>query len=627
MRRPSRKDLAECFPTHGKFRYGPRPDQETMFCAIGGGVMIGGVMILEAPTGIGKTPVEYATLKAVLRYSDGPVFWITPTKALVDQCKKDYPDVHAIYGSNECPCMFAAEGFDPETPEPIPPERLVELYHDGSVPRRDQVPCIILDPCPHRVDLTTGQTVGKGATRCPFYDQLYAAKQGGIVLSTMSFYLFTQLFGRHFDTPAALVIDEAHRIADVIRYSLSFDITDWHLKQVIEMLDRIEAKEAASIGKFLQELRRIAKARQREPYEEHLLSEPEIERFVAILEGIDRKALKEKIKLAVGRRVLQPKQDYTTIKKLETLVDEIPQYIKGLKLSVETEKHRPLNYVCAFYKTETGETGKMQYKLVIHCHYVAPLVRKCLLAPFTLACSATIGKPEVFGWDSGIEGEFFRMLSPFPVDHTRLYLPSDVQDLSFQEQGSKRNKTRTIRTIARACKQFARKGHRSLVVVISNEERQKFTEFAREEGLDVISYGNGVHAKDAALVFREGDGDVLVGTAANYGEGLDLPRQIAPVIFFLRPGYPNPNSAAAQFEERRFTLSRVWKVRRWRVMLQALQVRGRNVRGPRDLGVTFFMSKQFRPILSGALPQWLEPAYRGDLAFDEAVADASKLLS
>jgi Rad3-related DNA helicase len=163
------------------------------------------------------------------------------------------------------------------------------------------------------------------------------------------------------------------------------------------------------------------------------------------------------------------------------------------------------------------------------------------------------------------------------------------------------------------------------VVTISNAEREKFLMLCMEEGVDAISYGNGVTAKEAAQEFKDGKGECLVGTAANYSEGVDLPKQLAPVIFFLRPGYPNPKDPGTIFEERRWGGQR-WVLWNYRIMNQALQVRGRNIRRQSDLGVTIFVSQQFKRILFASLPEWLEKAYRNGFTLDQALADAEKLL-
>lgn len=268
----------------------------------------------------------------------------------------------------------------------------------------------------------------------------------------------------------------------------------------------------------------------------------------------------------------------------------------------------------------------MQYKLVVRSHFVAPLIRKRLLPDLTVSFSATIGDSEILGFDTGIRGSFHSLGSTFPVERTRIYCPSDAPDFSYNKPGSKRQKTVWIRRVAATCKKLARRDIRSLVVFISDAERQTFLKFSAEEHLSVVSYGNGVAAKDAAAAFKGGQGDVLVGSAANYAEGLDLPKRTAPMIFYLRPGFPNPNDAMCQFEARKFSQSRIWALRRWRETLRALQVRGRNVRSDTDVGLFVGVDKRLRGILQPNLPAWLEKAYVNDLTFDQCIADAIKRL-
>ena len=146
-----------------------------------------------------------------------------------------------------------------------------------------------------------------------------------------------------------------------------------------------------------------------------------------------------------------------------------------------------------------------------------------------------------------------------------------------------------------------------------------------EEGVKAVSYGNGVTAREAALRFKDGEGDCLVGTAGNFGEGVDLPRQIAPVIFGFRPAYPPPDDPRTQFEERRYGNNR-WAIWNWRVMLSVLQWRGRNIRSEDDLGVTIFISQQFRRSVFAALPKTLQSSYKGNLTLDQCVKEAMGLV-
>lgn len=203
-------------------------------------------------------------------------------------------------------------------------------------------------------------------------------------------------------------------------------------------------------------------------------------------------------------------------------------------------------------------------------------------------------------------------------------MPTDTPNLLTRER-SQHEPAKVLRRIARACKGYADRDIRSLVVVVSNSERDRFLRLAAEEGVEAISYLNGSTPREAIARFKSGEGMVLVGTVANYGEGIDLPGNMAPATFFLRPGYPSPKDPASQFEERRFG-GQVWRVRNWRVMIEALQVRGRNVRSPADRGVTIFISQHFRKFLYASLPEWLKESYQGDVTLDETKGITLELL-
>ncbi len=590
----SLSELQASFPTSGKYRNGPWQSQEQILEF----VSQRGTCIVESPTGTGKTAVEYAILKAAQNRGDRSLFLITPNKTIVQQISREFPEVRIALGRNEHRCLYYQQAY-----------------------RADEVPCSMLLDCPHRVNQTTGETCEAGTEPCPYLQQKYEAKQGGIVVCTMAFYLFTHLFDKEAEEPDLLVIDEAHRIAEVFRNSLSYEITDHHLRQSAELLKRVGIEEHRIIRRFRAAMRQIC--RKRPPEEGVLLEDEELRRLINILSLIDARVLSRKIRDAVKSGRIDEVENRASLKRLEVLVRDIGRYMSSFEYSLGGENRGPLNYTYAFYREEIEENQRVQHKLVIKCYYVVPLIRK-VLPSFHVSFSATIGDIDTFGFECGISGPYLRLGSNFPAEHTRVYMPTDTPNLAVKSR-NKRDVTKAIRAIARACKQFSDRGARSLVVTISNREREKFLELAREEGLNPISYGNGATAREVAQRFKEGEGDVLVGTAANYSEGVDLPQQIAPIIFFLRPGYPNPNEPGTIFEERRFG-SRRWALWNWRVMQQALQVRGRNVRSRSDTGVTFFVSQQFRRFVYASLPAWLEKAYRGTMTLEECIEDAKKLI-
>jgi Rad3-related DNA helicase len=558
------------------------------------------INILECPTGTGKTAIGYSYLRAMQANGAKVLFYLVPNKTLAEQVKSLHPDVHVVYGRNEHPCLF------------YPKEHL----------RADEVPCSLLRSCPHRVDQDTGETKEAGAEACPYLMQKYEARRsGGIIVATVAFYLYAVFFAKQFE-PEAVVIDEAHGIAKAIRSVLEFHITDWNLARMAGLLHTLGSDHAEALDVF--RTRMVTIIRAKESSHKTILEPGEIGELLDLTNAIDVGALATEVRQAIGTGAIDVERDRLALKQLEVLNRDLRMYMRSFEYSLKTDDRNPLNFTFAFWQREVEEGKRVQHELVVKSYYVAPLVRKMLPAD-VLAYSATIGNPEIFSHETGIKGDFLSLPSTFLAERTRIFMPTDTPNLAVKER-NRRDKTKAIRTIAKACRTFADKGIRSLVVVVSNEERQKFLQLAAEERVKALTYGNGMTARECARRFREGEGDVLVGTESNYGEGVDLPKGIAPVIFYYRPSYPRPDDPASIFEERRFGNQR-WQVWNWRVILGLLQVRGRNVRSCDDRGVTFLISQQFRRFAFGSLPEWLKPSYVGGKTFEGCVDDAVKMLA
>ncbi len=559
-------------------------------------------LTFELPTGSGKTAVGMTFLEWLRQQGKGPLFYIVPTKTLVDQVKEMHPEVSVVYGRNEHPCLY---------------------YPDRDL-SADDIPCSMLKDCAHRVNQDTGETHEAGAVPCPYLLQKYQAKANKkIVVATTAFYLFTQFFNKEWGEVAGLVIDEAHQIARTIRHCLSFEITDYHLKRMVALLERIDKTAAEKLGKFLAAMIKICQfKRSNTPT---LLTTDEISELIKELMDIDADALRNKVGQAVQTRQIDPVEELEVLKRLEIVIRDLNRCLRSLSYAREDEKRRALNYVFAYYERGVDQGKYVQYRLYIKAYYVGLIVQR-LLSPFTIAYSATIGNPQIFGYETGITFPFFTFPSSFSAKKARIYLPTDTPNLAVKAR-KKGEPARVLRRIAKACRRFADSGHRSLVVVVSEKERERFIAVCRQEKVTAINYGNGKAAKDAASTFKNGEGDILVGTVSNYGEGIDLPKQIAPVIFFLRPAYPIPGMPETEFEERRFGSRLCWQLRNWREMIRALQVRGRNLRSDEDLGVTFFISQQFGRFLYPSLPDWLTESYRGDMRFEDCINNALQLLA
>lgn len=560
----------------------------------------GGPTMQELPTGSGKTAYGFTVLRALrAKYGDGTYFYVTPNKALVDQVKGLYPEFHVVYGRNEYDCQ----------------------YYEEPKYKADQIPCSLLGDCPFRVDQETGATYEAGVTPCAYLHAKYVAKQSTLVVCTLSFYLFTTMFSNEWGEIKGVVVDEAHLMPDIIREALSYEITDSHLRGIVDFLHESGIEQWKIFDQFHKQMvHSVARHGNLNP----LLDDYEIEGFIKTLQSIKRTALETEIKKVLARKRIDDKDKIEVIKKLEMIIRDLYRYTKSFEYSIASQGRSALNYTYAYLKHRKGDKENMENVLYVKCYFVPPIIKKIFPAEATYYMSATFGNIDAFRMATGITVPFYAHRSEFPVENARIYLPIDVEDLS-QNKSRRNSKTKTLKRIIEACAKFAKHGHRSLVLVVSDEERNRFLQLSKDSGLSVLTYSDELKPKVCIQEFKKGVGDVLLGTMAQYGAGIDLPDEIAPIIFALRPAYAPPNDPKSLYEEKRFKNSR-WVLWNAKEMNRILQVRGRNIRSVNDRGVTFCMSAQYRKIVLRSLPKWLEDAYVYKKTFEEAIDDAIVLL-
>lgn len=589
-------------------------------------------MLLEIPTGGGKTPVGMCVLNADSAAGNGPLFYITPTKQQAEQVVKNYANgnVVSIVGRADYPCLYAED--------------------HGKAMDAEKVPCHSIcaaGKCGHQVSQGDGTVKEDGARPCPYYQAKYEAlvkaREGGIVVTTTAFFLINRMFvsGWRDMEPGRVVIDEVHKLASIARRTFEHAVTDHHLFRVADLIEPFAPDDAEAVRRVAKRVYSIAAKRPTE--HPTLLEEKEIEGLLHIFDGFDYGKLEQHVREAVRSGAIDPMRDCEELKALETVTRSIPRFIRSLAFATasNTEKKRALNYVLVTYhqEKEEGEGAdgrKAKTTLTVKSYFVAPLIKKAC-GQNVVGYSATIcsqrgdSNPRVIKSETGLDLPFAGIPSAFPPENTRIFMPKDTPDLAYS-RASRDDPRKALKMMAEAVKALADKGLRSLVVVVKEDERQKMLVRLNEMGLTVITYGThgtGVKAKEAARRFANGDGQVLLGTAGQYAEGIDLPRGLAPVIHFLRPGYQRKDDPEAEFEKRTLSESQLWALKTWRVMVEALQVRGRNIRQHDDKGVCIFYSQQFRKFLRGSLPEWLDndTVYRGQDTLKQAVEETVKLMT
>lgn len=150
------------------------------------------VVLLEAPTGVGKSIIELALCRFFQKFGMAS-FIVTPQKTLQDQLAK-LPSVRPMKGRGSYSCALMPE--------------LTAV----------QAPCLknasIRESNPECSD-----------TRCPYFRALAEAKAAPIVAHNYASLIAQTHIGGHFQTRGLLCMDEGHTAADWVRSYMSLELT------------------------------------------------------------------------------------------------------------------------------------------------------------------------------------------------------------------------------------------------------------------------------------------------------------------------------------------------------------------------------------------------------------------
>lgn len=150
------------------------------------------VVLLEAPTGVGKSIIELALCRFFNSFGQS-AFIVTPQKALQDQLAK-LPSIKPMKGRGSYSCALVPELTAVQAP----------CIRSASI-RESNPEC--------------------GDTRCPYFKALAEAKAAPVVAHNYASLIAQTHIGGHFETRGLLCLDEGHTAADWIRNYMSIELT------------------------------------------------------------------------------------------------------------------------------------------------------------------------------------------------------------------------------------------------------------------------------------------------------------------------------------------------------------------------------------------------------------------
>lgn len=216
------------------------------------------IVIIEAPTGSGKSPIGQ-TIANIVRRS----YYITVSKQLQDQLTADFPEVVELKGRNAYPCTFYnREGAKLVNRSLLTQADLnkIQSQHPDCSAGFCRTSLNKKSPSDKTFHCTRCFTVGgphgdgklsgelaqlpppNKYSACPYYEQVYKALAARKVTMNFSSFLFQTTMTNRFPEPRdLLIIDECHQIESQILDFVAFSITDMHLQRYGVYIPELES--------------------------------------------------------------------------------------------------------------------------------------------------------------------------------------------------------------------------------------------------------------------------------------------------------------------------------------------------------------------------------------------------
>jgi Rad3-related DNA helicase len=175
---------------------GLRPQQvdalDQIWAAFGDG---NETVMLEAPTGVGKSIVQLALARRMLAEGKGNTFIVTPQRSLQDQFRS-WNDLAVMKGKGSYHCG---------------------LVDDGGETTAATAPCTLSQE-------VRAENPECSDSRCPFYSALSAATRSSVVVHNYASLLAQTYMVPHFSRRHLLCLDEGHTAADWVRNFATFEL-------------------------------------------------------------------------------------------------------------------------------------------------------------------------------------------------------------------------------------------------------------------------------------------------------------------------------------------------------------------------------------------------------------------
>jgi ATP-dependent DNA helicase DinG len=617
-------------------------------------------IILEAPTGFGKSPVAIATAMTL-----GSSYTCTSTKDLQTQYCRDFPYLKAAKGKNNFTCLVKEDFINNNSYKCgiCVSDNAKECYHTTV----EYGPCMTDESfrdsgCKYRSFLKDYKIKNKGSKNedvvidedsksyykkaysqwlhtknlkeksswkpCEYFNQLNKALTSSHSVFNYSMFLALLPNNKSLPERELLVLDEGHLIETEMvkfrgltlskrrwrRYIHDFKIIDYGYDEIgnwINFLVELETKMLALTGNssFAESLA-IERKVKYNFWKEKISSRQEKKDS----NGNSRNKIVSASDLFDSDEEIAEKYaDESISEKLDAnLGDELAidamRDTERLTRTIDNILSNQRNWIVSEIKKENYEAVRVELKPLDVSRYCKALFEKCAK---TLIMSATILDHKVFCRNIGLDPDkvkFIRIPSDFPLEH-RPIIPLNVVYLNYTNLQSNEVKL----TIAKAVDNLMtlHNNHKGIIHTTSYEQLHFIKENISQTNARRLIVTDPEIQRDEVIFQHTETMKPTVLISPSLHTGLDLKDELSRFQIITKIPYPNKSD---RWTNAKRNMDTEWYY--WQTALKLVQAYGRSVRSKDDWAKTYILDSAFGYFVKrnkGILPSWFIQAIIGRL--------------
>jgi ATP-dependent DNA helicase DinG len=611
-------------------------------------------IILEAPTGFGKSPVAIAVALTM-----GTSYICTSTKDLQTQYSRDFPFLRVAKGANNFRCLVKDDFIRNNTYRcsACASDHVNECRHTSV----EYGPCKTNESfqdhaCKYRTFVKDYITSGKGTKfeqvhvdkpaeinyqkefsqwlhlnnlnnkkdpkdwrPCEYFDQLNIALTSSHSIFNYSNFLAFLPNTKTLHPRELLVLDEGHLLESEIvkfrglsvskrrwkRYIQNLELIDYgynDLEKWIEFLIELETKMLKLIGNSsVVEL--LALQRKIRYNWENSSSKSWSKKKRRMTSASDLYESDE----AIAQQYQEGNSKISSANISEELAADAIRDTERLTTTINSILSNPRNWIVSDIKKENYEVVKIELKPLDISPYCRPVFEKCSKV---LIMSATILNPKAFCRSVGLihdnEVKFIQVKSDFPIENRPIY-PLNIAYLNFnnlQLSEVKSNITKTIDNIM-----TIHRKDKGIIHTTSYEQLNFIKENIRQDNARRLLVTDPEIQRDEVIQEHINSVKPTVLISPSLHTGLDLKGELSRFQIITKVPYPNKGDRWINAKRH---LDEDWYY--WQTALKLAQAYGRSIRSKEDWAKTYILDSAFGYFLNknrNVLPKWFIQAIRG----------------